>query len=260
MKMIKGCIGTFLVILLSAACALFVLPRAFGIQLYSIVSGSMVPAYHLNDLIYTVPTDCGEISAGDTISFLLPGANSIVTHRVVKNDVAERQIFTKGDANDVADAAPVPYQNVKGVVRFHIPKIGAALMALSSSLGRIITLTVGASIVLISMILAVGAEGEAQLERGKSQRRRRRSKPDSGEAPRERGNAPSPQRTVPELALEPGGWSACEPASKRPKESSFGAGATKEGERTRWKGEQAAPVPPANRHPRAKGELPPSWR
>lgn len=250
MKTLKNVIGTLLIVLLSAACVLLVVPRAFGIQLYCIVSGSMEPSYRLNDLIYTIPTECAEIRAGDTISFSIPGTDSIVTHRVVENNIEKRCVFTKGDANDAADAAPVSYENIKGVVRFRIPKIGLTLMMLSSKLGRIICITAGAAIILISMILAVDT---AEPEQPKQSREKRRS-PRPEKAERVRAAKPIPQartQTIPRDNQPTG--QACRG------DAAYAQGSPEWGGQAAYR-QQPAPTPPTERHARTKNDLPPGWR
>lgn len=267
MKTIRNLIGTLIIVFLSAACALFVVPRAFGVQLYAIISGSMEPAYHLNDLIYTVPADCGEIRIGDTITFAIAGTDSVATHRVIQNDVAQGQVFTKGDANDVADAAPVPYENVKGVVRFRIPKIGAALMLLSSKLGRILALTAGAAIVLISMILAVGSEEEGAPKQEKGRRGRALGK-DAHKARKRSGNAPAASQAQSDPLPEYKTWSTRQTppghvggyAADTAQRSQPNANTAQRSQPDRPRTERTPPVPSANRQPRNKKELPPCWR
>ncbi len=250
MKTIRSILGTLIIAFLSAACVLFVLPRAFGVQLYCILSGSMEPAYRLNDLIYTVPVECEELRTGDTISFAIAGTNAIVTHRVVENDTAQRHVFTKGDANAAADSAPVPYENVKGLVRFRIPGVGAILMMLSSKIGKIISITVGAAIILISMIFAVGANDQEQPQQSRRQRAGQR-RAAQGKA---RSAASAAQR----------GISKSEPrdaaATKQPRQTHSSNERTPP-HRVAQTGVQASAAKPTiKQRACTKADLPPSWR
>ncbi len=52
----------------------------------------------------------------------------MVTHRIVYVDQEEGVVTTKGDANQVHDSAPVPFDAILGKVRFHIPEIGYLLL------------------------------------------------------------------------------------------------------------------------------------
>lgn len=115
---LSGILLTVLII----ACLLLVAPRIFGIQLFSVLSGSMEPSFHVNDLVYAFPAKYEQIAVGDPITFKL-NENTIVTHRVIKKDDGKRCLYTKGDANETADGTPAAYDDVIGVVRFYIPAV-----------------------------------------------------------------------------------------------------------------------------------------
>ena len=61
---------------------------------------------------------------GDPITFVLNEDLVVATHRVIEIDAENRPFYTKGDANDTADAAPVHFNNVVGVPQFSIPLLG----------------------------------------------------------------------------------------------------------------------------------------
>ena len=57
----------------------------------------------------------------------LTGGNEnrvVATHRVVEIDAENKFFITKGDANANKDAAPVHFNNLVGVPKFHIPWLG----------------------------------------------------------------------------------------------------------------------------------------
>ncbi len=120
-----------LIVILSLLFACLLLPRFFNVRLYSVMTGSMEPAYKVGDLIYAVPTDIEKIKAEDVITFKADGGSMFVTHRVVEVDYEGKRLFTKGDANNTQDGYPVDYRNVIGVVRFSIPKVGRFLNILN---------------------------------------------------------------------------------------------------------------------------------
>ena len=98
--------------------------RLMGYQVFNVVSGSMEPTYSVGDLLYVKEVDPDGIKVGDPITFVLNQDLVVATHRVVEIDAEGRRFYTKGDANETADAAPVHFNNVIGVPQFSIPLLG----------------------------------------------------------------------------------------------------------------------------------------
>lgn len=114
-------------------------PRFFGYQIYSVVSGSMEPAIPTGSLVYIREGEPGEVAQGDVIAFY--GASdeaSIITHRVVENRVVMGDFITKGDANQAPDMNPAPYARFIGKVERSIPKAGRIAEVFTSSRGKIL--------------------------------------------------------------------------------------------------------------------------
>lgn len=106
-------------------CALFLMgSRILGYKVYTVISGSMEPAYRVGDLLYVKKVDVNTISVGDPITFVLNENLVVATHRVVRIDAENQHFYTKGDANGTEDGEPVHFNNVIGVPQFRIPKLG----------------------------------------------------------------------------------------------------------------------------------------
>ena len=110
--------------------------RLLGFEIYTVMSGSMEPAYHVGSLIYVKPINTDELKEGDVITFLADKDNTIVTHRIIEvtNENNATHFRTKGDANDVPDAKSVHYKNVLGKPEFTIPLLGYSACCLWSSI------------------------------------------------------------------------------------------------------------------------------
>ena len=122
-------LGTLLLIGLILACLPLTVPRLFGYHIYSVVSGSMEPSIPTGSLVYIGEAELKDVSEGEVIAFYgTRDMASIITHRVVENRVLTGEFITKGDANQVHDPAPVPFDDILGKVRFHIPGIGYLLL------------------------------------------------------------------------------------------------------------------------------------
>ena len=114
-------------------------PKVFGIQSYVIISGSMEPSIPTGSLVYVRSTNTEIIQEGDIITFYSNRNSSLpTTHRVVENKTSEKEIITKGDANEKEDILPVRYADVLGKVVFFLPYLGKLLLLLSTVQGKIV--------------------------------------------------------------------------------------------------------------------------
>ena len=148
-KKIWNIISTVLVALI-VLCAVFLMgSRLLGFQCYNVISPSMEPEYCVGDLIYVKHTDPATIKEGDVITFLVNEDLVVGTHRVVRVDRENQRFYTKGDANDVEDRDPVHYNNVIGVPKFAIPKLGYVSDFIQNPPGTYITLAVGLALILL---------------------------------------------------------------------------------------------------------------
>ncbi|TPW75463.1 signal peptidase I [Schumannella soli] len=122
---------------ISAALLLFVaivallvvaIPAATGSTPYTVLTSSMEPNYPPGTLVVIKPVAAANIAKGDIITYQLhSGEPEVVTHRVIAvgtNDAGERVFTTKGDNNDIADAAPVREVQVRGELWYAVPLIG----------------------------------------------------------------------------------------------------------------------------------------
>lgn len=146
-------IFTWLVVAVVALLAIALVGvRLVGFQPFMVLSPSMTPKYGVGDLVYAKPTEPEAIEVGDVLTFVAGEDGTIVTHRVAEADRENRCFYTKGDANDSRDMSPVAYENVVGVVRFSLPKLGYLSAYLLSSSGRYAAIAAVLVIVLIMVL------------------------------------------------------------------------------------------------------------
>lgn len=146
-------VTTVLVAIVVILAALLVGARLVGFQVFTVLSGSMEPAYHTGSLIYVKDVEYTEIKAGQVITFMLD-EDTVATHRVVEvvpdeTDPAVLRYRTKGDANDVEDGSLVHYKNVIGSPVFTIPYLGYLANYIQNPPGMYIAISVGAVILLL---------------------------------------------------------------------------------------------------------------
>lgn len=150
LKKVWGVVSTILVVLIVVFAVFLMGSRLVGYQVYTVISGSMEPEYSVGDLVYVKPVDSIEdIKVKDAITFVLNEELTVATHRVIEVDVENQRLYTKGDANDVADANPVHFKNVIGVVQFRIPLLGYVSDFIQNPPGMYITIAAGAVLIIL---------------------------------------------------------------------------------------------------------------
>ena len=117
-------LSVIMVLAVVAVGSAMIVPRIMGNDIYAVMSGSMEPYYHVGSLVIVDKhVSPEEISVGDPITFRM-NSGAVATHRVVSIDEEAREFTTKGDANEVQDMAPVPFDNMIGKAGASIPLIG----------------------------------------------------------------------------------------------------------------------------------------
>ncbi|MBQ9428035.1 MAG: signal peptidase I [Clostridia bacterium] len=152
LKKIWNVLSTVLVTVF-VLCAIFLMgSRIMGYKVYTVISGSMAPTYNVGDLLYVKRVDPSEIKVGDPITFVLNENLVVATHRVVRVDADSQHFYTKGDANQIEDGDPVHFNNVIGVPKFSIPKLGYVSDFVQNPPGTYITVGVGAVLILLAFL------------------------------------------------------------------------------------------------------------
>lgn len=146
--------------------------RLFGFQVFSVLSGSMEPNYHVGSLIYVKEVDYHDLQSGDVITFMLTD-DVVVTHRIVdvypdKDDPTILRYQTKGDANPTADGTLVHYKNVIGTPVLTIPYLGYIADYVQHPPGMYVAISLGA-VLLALMFLPDLFQKEAPKEREKDE-------------------------------------------------------------------------------------------
>ena len=152
LRRVWSVVTTILIVLMILLAIALAGVRLFGYTPYAILSGSMVPQYQAGDLVYIKETPPQEIRSGDVIAFVADESRTVVTHRVVEEDHQAHSFRTKGDANNSVDGKPVLYENVLGVARFSLPKLGYLSYYLTSPSGRYVGIAVFLGLILLMIL------------------------------------------------------------------------------------------------------------
>lgn len=153
MKKIWNGISMVLVAVMVLVAILLAGARLVGLQVFTVISGSMEPNYHIGSIIYVQKVEPETLKEGDVITFML-SENTVATHRIIEilpdeNDPTVLRFRTKGDANQVEDSNPVHCKNVLGKVVATIPYLGYVSDFVQHPPGTYITLGAAAIMILV---------------------------------------------------------------------------------------------------------------
>ena len=154
-KKVWNVITTIVVVLVVILAILLVGVRLLGFQVFTVLSGSMEPTYHVGSLIYVKKIDPQDVKVGDPITFVLNENLVVATHRVVGIDIDDEGIIryhTNGDANESEDGGTVHQGNLLGKPVFTIPYLGYVANFMQNPPGTYISIAGGAVLVLLMFL------------------------------------------------------------------------------------------------------------
>lgn len=127
--------------------------RLFGVEVYTVLSGSMEPHFHTGSIIYVVETPPEELQVEDVITYRLIGQTNS-THRIIdiREEDGKRLFYTKGDNNNTADANPVTEDRIIGKAVFSIPLLGYLLNFVQQPPGSYIAIAIAAALLLLIIV------------------------------------------------------------------------------------------------------------
>ena len=117
------------------------MPLGFGVSV--VLTGSMEPKLHANDMVFIVKTAQEDYKVGDIAIY--QSGSSLVIHRIVNIESTESNgetvtmVTLKGDANNTTDE-PVKLSSLKGRLKFSIPYVGLLIRGIKSPIGVILIL------------------------------------------------------------------------------------------------------------------------
>ena len=157
-------------------------PRIIGMQVFTVLSGSMEPTYHTGSLIYVKDVNPYKIEAGDVITFMID-EDTVATHRVVEvvpdeEDSTTVRFRTKGDANNAEDGSLVHYKNVLGTPVFTIPQLGYLASYIQNPPGMYLAISAGAVLMMMVFLPDLFASDDKE----EPKRKRKKSKAEADES------------------------------------------------------------------------------
>ena len=144
-------LSTTLIVVVGILAFLLVGLKLFGLTPYTVLSGSMEPAYHVGSVIYVVKVDPEELAVGDPVTFLLEGTT--VTHRIIEKGTNEKGLYfvTQGDANNTSDP-PIYPSNIIGKPVFSIPHLGRLSVYIQNPPGTFVAIGICALVAILTFL------------------------------------------------------------------------------------------------------------
>lgn len=163
--------------------------RVIGLDVYTVLSGSMEPTYHTGSVIYVKSCDASEVQVGDPITFVLNEDLVVATHRVIEIDAEQGAFYTKGDANEAADGSPVLYENLIGKPVFSIPYLGYLADYVQSPPGMYVAIAACAVLILLTFLPDLFAKDEEEEASSKGNQRSRGKRAQAESMPKDTAEA-----------------------------------------------------------------------
>ena len=167
-KFILKLISNLIVIIAVALAILLVGLKFTGLQIYTVISGSMEPTYHVGSLIYVKKVDPSTLKVKDPITFELSD-KTIATHRIVeivKDEETNTYKFrTQGDANEDVDANLVEPNKVLGKAIFTIPYLGYLATYIQSYPGNMVAICTAIALLIVVIIIDMLIDDKKEPEK-----------------------------------------------------------------------------------------------
>ena len=124
-------------------------PSFFGWKPFIVLSGSMETQISAGDIVVVKEIETNELKKGDIIAF--KDGNIVITHRIdeVTEIDGKTQYITKGDNNSTQDIGYVLPEQVEGVFKFKIARLGNIAMFIQTPLGMIVCLSIPIIIIIL---------------------------------------------------------------------------------------------------------------
>ena len=143
-------LGSIILVAIILIAGSMLVLQLLGYQPMAILSGSMEPNYNVGGLVF-INTNVSpeDMTVGDVIAFRRD-EDTIVTHRIYA--IEDNAFITKGDNNEIIDAAPVSFDTMIGQAWLHIPHIGTLMSNLRTIKGAAVAAIVLALLIVLFVV------------------------------------------------------------------------------------------------------------
>ncbi|MFW5703913.1 MAG: signal peptidase I [Patescibacteria group bacterium] len=120
----------------------------FGLQVYTVTSGSMEPVIPTGSIIIVKKQSAYEVS--DIATYRSSRSSAMITHRIVEvsQENGNVRFIFRGDANEDSDPVPVGLSQIKGEYLFNIPFVGYLIEFARTPVGAVVLIIIPGSILI----------------------------------------------------------------------------------------------------------------
>src|SRR3954469_23514297 len=159
-------VGNLTMTVVLLICLAWVVSGLLGYSRYVITGGSMSGTFEKGSIAFEQQGPVGNLRVGDVITYQPPAGSDVhnlVTHRIVSitsTPGKPASYRTKGDANTSVDPWKFALdQGSQPVVRFTVPSVGYAFVALSHRETRMLFIGVPAALIGLISLAELGGPG-----------------------------------------------------------------------------------------------------
>ena len=120
------------------------IPSFFGWKPFIVLSGSMETQIMTGDVVVVKEIDAKELKENDIVAFK-DTDNIVITHRIIetiKDENGNTEYKTKGDNNNDEDNGYVKPEQIEGIYKFRIGKLGNLALFVQTPVGMIICISI----------------------------------------------------------------------------------------------------------------------
>ena len=120
------------------------IPSFFGWKPFIVLSGSMETQIMTGDIVVVKEIDAKELKENDIVAFK-DTDNIVITHRIIetiKDENGNTEYKTKGDNNNDEDNGYVKPEQIEGIYKFRIGKLGNLALFVQTPVGMIICISI----------------------------------------------------------------------------------------------------------------------
>ena len=125
-----------------------------GTHAYAVQSDSMLPTLRRGDVVFVRKVSFDELAKGDVISATFPESDGIFTHRIVRVDTENSQLYTRGDHNMSDDPMPTASSHILGKLWFSVPYLGFISLYITNYTVLYIALGVALALIVLRFVLS----------------------------------------------------------------------------------------------------------
>ena len=126
-------------------------PSFFGWKPFIVLSGSMETQIMTGDVVVVKEIDAKKLKENDIIAFKEDN-NIVITHRIIeiiKDENGDTKYKTKGDNNNEEDDGFVRPEQIEGIYKFRIGKIGDLALFVQTPVGMVICISIPLLLLLL---------------------------------------------------------------------------------------------------------------